>query len=82
MYMNLDRKSTTISQAKTTLPFKDRRKEWMKAYMSSYMKEYYKDKMVICECGCVLFPHAIKKHRDSLKHKYLITIQSRSDTIV
>ena len=54
----------------------------MKAYMSIYMNEYYKDKMITCECGCVLFPHAVKKHRDSLKHNSLITIQSRSDNLV
>ena len=57
------------------VPFKQRRKAWMRNYMSTYMKEYYKDKMVTCDCGCILFPHAVVKHQASLKHKYLMALK-------
>jgi hypothetical protein len=45
-----------------------------KKYHSEYMKEWLKKKKVECECGCTVFPHALKHHQQSLKHKYLVTI--------
>jgi hypothetical protein len=60
------------------IPFKDRKKEYMKEYMKPYMKAYYKTKKVTCECGSVLFPHAVKAHKETLKHKYLMTINEGS----
>ena len=47
----------------------------MRSYMSTYMKEYYKGKMVTCDCGCILYPHAVVKHQASLKHKYLMALK-------
>jgi hypothetical protein len=58
------------------VPFKERRKEWMKNYQKTYMKDYYKGKMVECECGCILFPHAVNKHKETMKHKYKMMIKT------
>ena len=59
------------------VPFKERRKEWMKNYQKTYMKDYYKDKMVDCQCGAVLFPHAVKRHQITLKHRYLVALKNQ-----
>ena len=60
------------------VPFVERRKEWMKTYMRDYMREYHKAHKVKCDCGCEVFRHALAKHRQSLKHRYLLTIREES----
>jgi hypothetical protein len=52
------------------------RKTYMREYQRKYMKRYFKDKMINCECGAIVYPYGIKRHRETLKHKYLLTILS------
>lgn len=43
-----------------------------KKYMKDYMNEYFKKHKVECKtCNCMIFPHSIKQHNESMKHKYL-----------
>ena len=64
------------NQIEVKIPFKLRRKEYMREYQKTYMNTYYKDKMITCECNCKIFPHALKKHILTTKHKYLVLSKS------
>lgn len=66
------------AQSEENIPFAERRKEWMKNYMRDYMREYHKKNKVKCDCGCDVFRHALTKHRQSLKHRYLLAVRKES----
>ncbi|DAC81791.1 TPA_asm: hypothetical protein [Monosiga MELD virus 2] len=51
--------------------YKGREKE----YMRQYMKSYFDKRKIECECGCSVFPHALKAHLKTKKHNTFINLK-------